>query len=52
MAQTRRQIAQQNGEDEIGDDVVIRHYKRPVPTEKPKQGGQQAGLKHFSDMEN
>jgi hypothetical protein len=51
-AQTRRQIAQQNGEDEIGDDVVIRHFNRPVPTQKPNQSGQQAGLKHFSDMEN
>jgi hypothetical protein len=39
-------------EKQIGDDVVIRHYSRPVPTEKPKQSGQQAGLKHFSDLEN
>ena len=36
----------------IGDDVVIRHFSRPVPTQKPKQAGQQAGLKHFSDLEN
>ena len=49
--QTRR-IAQQQGEETIGDDVVIRHFQRPVPTQKPKQSGQQAGLKHFSDMEN
>jgi hypothetical protein len=39
-------------EKQIGDDVVIRHYSRPVPTQKPKQAGQQAGLKHFSDLEN
>jgi hypothetical protein len=44
-------VAQQS-EKQIGDDVVIRHYSRPVPTEKPKQSGQQAGLKHFSDLEN
>ena len=44
-------VAQQS-EKQIGDDVVIRHYSRPVPTQKPKQAGQQAGLKHFSDMEN
>ncbi|HMC31894.1 MAG TPA: hypothetical protein VKL99_13745, partial [Candidatus Angelobacter sp.] len=51
VSQTRRQVVQQ-GENEIGDDVVIRHFNRPVPTQKPKQSGQQAGLKHFSDMEN
>lgn len=39
-------------EKQIGDDVVIRHYSRPLPTQKPKQAGQQAGLKHFSDLEN
>ena len=44
-------VAEQS-EKQIGDDVVIRHYSRPVPTQKPKQTGQQAGLKHFSDMEN
>jgi hypothetical protein len=44
-------VAQQS-ERQIGDDVVIRHYSRPVPTQKPKQTGQQAGLKHFSDLEN
>jgi len=44
-------VAQQS-EKQIGDDVVIRHYSRPVPTQKPKQSGQQAGLKHFSDLEN
>jgi len=44
-------VAQQS-EKQIGDDVVIRHYSRPLPTQKPKQAGQQAGLKHFSDMEN
>jgi hypothetical protein len=46
-----RLVAEQS-EKQIGDDVVIRHYSRPVPTQKPKQAGQQAGLKHFSDMEN
>lgn len=49
---TSRHIAQQNGENEIGDDVVVRHFSTPVPTQKPKQNGQQAGLKHFSDLDN
>jgi hypothetical protein len=31
---------------------VVRHFSRPVPTQKPKQAGQQAGLKQFSDLEN
>jgi hypothetical protein len=44
-------VAQQS-EKQIGDDVVIRHFSRPVPTQKPKQSGQQAGLKHFSDLDN
>jgi hypothetical protein len=44
-------VAEQS-EKQIGDDVVIRHYSRPVPTQKPRQTGQQAGLKHFSDLEN
>lgn len=44
-------VAQQS-EQEIGDDVVIRHFSRPVPTQKPKQAGQQAGLKQFSDLDN
>ncbi|HKD79269.1 MAG TPA: hypothetical protein VKH81_06210 [Candidatus Angelobacter sp.] len=48
--QTRR-IAAQQGEEDLGDDVVVRHYQRPVPTQKPKQSGQQAGLKHFSDLD-
>ena len=46
-----RLVAEQS-EKEIGEDVTIRHYSRPVPTQKPKQSGQQAGLKHFSDLEN
>jgi hypothetical protein len=46
-----RLVAEQS-EKQIGDDVVIRHYSRPVPTHKPKQAGQQAGLKHFSDLDN
>jgi hypothetical protein len=46
-----RLVAEQS-EKQIGDDVVIRHYSRPVPTQKPRQSGQQAGLKHFSDLEN
>ncbi|HEV7673485.1 MAG TPA: hypothetical protein VGQ12_03035 [Candidatus Angelobacter sp.] len=46
-----RLVAEQS-EKQIGDDVVIRHYSRPLPTQKPKQTGQQAGLKHFSDLEN
>ncbi|HEY2235252.1 MAG TPA: hypothetical protein VGK01_17400 [Candidatus Angelobacter sp.] len=50
MRQTR--LVAEQSEKQIGDDVVIRHYSRPVPTQKPKQSGQQAGLKHFSDLEN
>ena len=46
------QLAAQQSEKQIGDDVVIRHFSRPVPTQKPRQAGQQAGLKHFSDLEN
>ena len=46
-----RLVAEQS-EKQIGDDVTIRHYSRPVPTQKPRQSGQQAGLKHFSDLEN
>ena len=46
------QLVAEQSEKEIGDDVTIRHYSRPVPTQKPKQAGQQAGLKHFSDLEN
>jgi len=48
---TAKHIAEQNGEKEIGDDVVVRHFKAPAPTQKPKQNGQQAGLKHFSDLD-
>ena len=44
-------VAQQS-ETQIGDDVVVRHFSRPVPTQKPKQAGQQAGLKQFSDLDN
>jgi hypothetical protein len=51
VQQTQGLVAQQS-EKQIGDDVVIRHFSRPVPTQKPKQSGQQAGLKHFSDLEN
>lgn len=50
VSQARHVAAQQGGETTIGDDVVIRHFSRPVPTQKPRQSGQQAGLKHFSDM--
>jgi hypothetical protein len=46
------QLVAQESENQIGDDVVIRHFSRPVPTQKPKQAGQQAGLKHFSDLDN
>jgi hypothetical protein len=49
--QAHNLVAEQS-EKQIGDDVVIRHYSRPVPTQKPKQSGQQAGLKHFSDLDN
>jgi len=45
-------LSPQQAEQEIGDDVVVRHFSRPVPTQKPKQAGQQAGLKQFSDLEN
>jgi hypothetical protein len=51
VAQGRRLAAQQE-EQSLGDDVVIRHFSRPAPAQKPKQAGQQAGLKHFSDLEN
>jgi hypothetical protein len=50
--QHAQQLVAQQSESTIGDDVVIRHFSRPVPTQKPKQSGQQAGLKHFSDLEN
>jgi len=50
--QQAQHVVAQQAEKHIGDDVVVRHFSRPVPTEKPKQAGQQAGLKHFSDMEN
>jgi hypothetical protein len=50
--QSAQHLVAQQSESELGDDVVIRHYSRPVPTQKPKQNGQQAGLKHFSDLEN
>jgi len=49
---TARRIAAAQGEETLGDDVVIRRFQRPVPTQKPKQNGQQAVLKHFSDLEN
>lgn len=48
----RAHLAAQQSEQQIGDDVVVRHFSRPVPTQKPKQAGQQAGLKQFSDLEN
>src|SRR5215831_16960517 len=48
----RAHLVPQQSEQQIGDDVVVRHFSRPVPTQKPKQAGQQAGLKQFSDMEN
>lgn len=50
--QQAQHLVSQQAESAIGDDVVIRHFTRPVPTQKPKQAGQQAGLKHFSDLEN
>jgi hypothetical protein len=50
--QRTQHLVSQQAENTIGDDVVIRHFSRPVPTRKPKQSGQQAGLKHFSDLEN
>jgi hypothetical protein len=45
-------MAPQQSEQAIGDDVMVRHFSRPVPTQKPKQTGQQAGLKQFSDLDN
>ena len=50
--QGAQHLVAQQAESQIGDDVVIRHFSRPAPTQKPKQAGQQAGLKHFSDLEN
>jgi hypothetical protein len=46
------QVVAQQTETQIGSDVVIRRFQQPVPTQKPKQSGQQAGLKHFSDLDN
>jgi hypothetical protein len=51
VAQARRLVSSQD-EEAVGDDVVVRHFSRPVATQKPKQTPQQAGLKHFSDMDN
>jgi hypothetical protein len=50
--QPAQHLVAQQSENAIGDDVVIRHFSRPAPTQKPRQAGQQAGLKHFSDLEN
>ena len=50
--QRTQELVAQQAETSIGDDVVIRRFKIPVPTQKPKQSGQQAGLKHFSDLDN
>jgi hypothetical protein len=50
--QRAAQLVSQQAETNIGDDVVIRRFSRPVPTQQPKQAGQQAGLKHFSDLDN
>jgi hypothetical protein len=50
--QHAQHLVAEQSEKTIGDDVVIRHFSRPAPTAKPKQAGQQAGLKHFSDLEN
>jgi hypothetical protein len=47
-----QQIVAEQSETKFGDDVVVRHFSRLVPTQKPKQSGQQAGLKHFSDLTN
>ena len=48
--QRAQELVAQQSETSIGDDVVIRRFKIPVPTQKPKQSGQEAGLKHFSDL--
>lgn len=50
--QHAQQLVAAQAETQIGRDVVIRRFKQPVPTQKPKQSGQQAGLKHFSDLDN
>lgn len=47
-----QQVVAEQSETKFGDDVVVRHFSQPVPTQKPKQNGQQAGLKHFSDLTN
>ena len=39
-------VAEQS-EKQIGDDVVIRHYSRPVPTQKPKQIWPAGGIETF-----
>jgi hypothetical protein len=50
VAQARHLVSPQ--EEAVGDDVVVRHFSRPAATPKPRQTPQQAGLKHFSDMDN
>src|SRR5579884_3177641 len=52
---THRSVQRANNNDiDINTgDVTVRHLSRPVATTtKPKQSGQQAGLKHFSDLDN
>jgi predicted lysophospholipase L1 biosynthesis ABC-type transport system permease subunit len=51
VAQARRLVSSQD-EEAMGGDVVVRHFSRPVTAQKAKQTPQQAGLKHFSDMDN
>jgi hypothetical protein len=47
-----RHLVSTEQEEAMGDDVVIRHFSRPATTQKPRQTPQQAGLKHFSDLDN
>lgn len=48
---THKQGARHQGNNErIGDDVVIRHFGTAVST--PVKAAPQAGLKHYSDMDN
>ncbi len=51
VAQARHMVSSQD-EQAVGDDVVVRHFSRSAATQKPKQSAQQAGWKHFSDMDN
>jgi hypothetical protein len=47
-----RQSAAEEADAGDKSDVVVRHFKRPIPVASPRQSAQRAGLKHFSDLDN